>query len=47
MKEVIKIIEQTCLKHHDSGESSVTREARLIIQALKDKGFQITKNKKS
>lgn len=41
MKEVIKIIEQTCLSFHDSGETSVTREARLIIEALKKAGFCI------
>lgn len=41
MEEIVKIIGNTCLKHHDSGEASVNREARLIIQALKEKGYEI------
>jgi len=43
MEELVIIIGNTCLKHHDSGEASVNREARLIIQALKEKGYEIIK----
>lgn len=47
MEEIVTIIGNTCLKHHDSGEASINREARLIIQALKEKGYEIiqVKNK--
>jgi hypothetical protein len=44
MNEIIKIIENTCLKHHDSGETSVTREARLIVEALAEAGYEIKEN---
>jgi hypothetical protein len=44
MEELIKIIELTCLKHHDSGESSFSREARLILQALVDNDYQVLKS---
>lgn len=43
MDELIKIIAFTCLQHHDSGEASVNREARLIIAALEAKGYNIKK----
>jgi hypothetical protein len=43
MEELIKIIGSACLKHHDSGESSCNREARLILQALKDNGYEVVK----
>ena len=49
MNEIIKIIENACLKHHDSGETSVTREARLIVEALAEAGYGIKEsgNKKN
>jgi len=43
MEETVIIIGNTCLKHHDSGEASCNREARLIIQALKENGYEIIK----
>lgn len=43
MEELIKIIGATCLKHHDSGEASCNREARLILQALADNGYRVVK----
>ena len=38
-----EIIANICLIHKDSGESSVDREARLIIEGLKNKGYKIQK----
>ncbi len=43
MNEINEIIAITCLKFHDSGETSVNREARLIIDALENNGYTITK----
>jgi len=41
MDNIIKTIEQACLKHHDSGETSVMREAYLIVEALESAGYKI------
>ncbi len=43
-KEVFKIISETCLKHRDTGESSVFTETRRIIQALDKAGYDIVAN---
>jgi hypothetical protein len=43
MDEIVDIIGSACLKHHDSGETSVNREARVIIKALGDAGYIISK----
>lgn len=45
MNEIIKIIENACLKHHDSGETSITREARLIVEALAEAGYEIKRSR--
>ena len=42
-EKIIKIIANICLTHRDSGEASVNREARLIINGLKEKNFAIVK----
>ncbi len=44
MDQLIKIISGACLKHHDSGETSVNKEARLILKELENNGYKITKN---
>ncbi len=43
MNEIVKIIAGACLKHHDSGETSVMREARLIIETLSQAGYEVKK----
>ena len=47
MDKLISIISGTCLKHHDSGEASCNREARLIIAALESEGYEIRKKDSS
>lgn len=43
MEEELKIIASACLKHSDSGEQSFNKEARVIVQALKENGYVISK----
>jgi hypothetical protein len=43
MNEINEIIAFACLKFHDSGETSVNREARLIVEALENNGYTIIK----
>lgn len=43
MSEIRKIIATACLAHSDSGEASKDREARLILDALKEGGYTIIK----
>lgn len=40
-KKIRDIIASSCLKHKDSGEASVDRQARLIMNALEDSGYRI------
>lgn len=42
--EIMRIIRNVCLIHRDSGEVSVNREARLIVNALNNAGFRIIKD---
>jgi hypothetical protein len=42
-QKILKIISDVCLKHRDSGESSVNREARLIVDELEKNGYVLVK----
>lgn len=44
MDERQRIIAGACLKHYDSGEASFDKEARRILQALSDNGYEVVKN---
>lgn len=41
--DLVKVIASACLKHHDSGESSINREARMILIELEKNGYKIIK----
>ena len=43
MEEVKDIIWKVALKHNDSGETSIDRLARLIIEGLDDGGYEVVK----
>lgn len=41
--DIVKTIAGACLKHHDSGEGSYNKEARVIINELEKIGYKIIK----
>lgn len=41
--KIVSIIAGACLKHSDSGEASFDKEARVILQALEDNGYEVVK----
>ena len=44
MDEVRDIIMNVALKHNDSGEASLSRLARLILQELKENDYEVVKS---